>query len=525
MKTLRYLLIPVLLFLAFILLGATQAMAQGDARIQVFIGPEDARTAGAQWRVVGLDNWNDSGVTEDVAPNSQFDIEFQRIIGWIKPANVTVRTRSTDQEANPTTTLTVYYNAGQLTVTIEPEQARVDGAGWRLAGTLPDTDDGWYPSGTTVTGVEPGEDEIIEFKPVSGWLQPSTRSVLILEGVTTFHTETYERGTLGALQVVIEPAQANADGAQWRRVGETTWLDSGFTEQGIPPGNYAIEFKSVSGWIRPDDIQNVPIVAAQTEFRSGTYTRSNLGALHVLIEPAGARSAGAQWRRVGTTTWFDSGFTEEGIFPDDYDVEFKPISGWDPPANVNITIDAAQTAYTAGTYTALGALHVLIEPDGARDAGAQWRRVGTTTWFDSGFTEEGIPTGDHDIEFKAVSGWIRPGNENVDITAGQTSFITGTYIIARTGFLIVVIDPDTALAEGAQWRRVGAAAWRASNQKEQVFAGPHQVEFRKIPGWIAPNNQSVNVQPDQNSYLYRKYQKDEPKKVHLPGVLMLLLDE
>lgn len=76
-----------------------------------------------------------------------------------------------------------------------------------------------------------------------------------------------------------------------------------------------------------------------------------------------------------------------------------------------------------------GSLRVTISPQGAIDAGAQWRRVGTTTWLDSGYLESNVPVGSHTVEFKAVSGWNTPPNQSVTIYNGQTTNASGTYTI------------------------------------------------------------------------------------------------
>ena len=72
-------------------------------------------------------------------------------------------------------------------------------------------------------------------------------------------------------------------------------------------------------------------------------------------------------------------------------------------------------------YAAAGSLQVTISPQGAIDAGAQWRRVGTSTWRNSGTTETGIPVGQHTVEFSDVAGWTKPGNQTVTISNGQTT--------------------------------------------------------------------------------------------------------
>ena len=84
-------------------------------------------------------------------------------------------------------------------------------------------------------------------------------------------------------------------------------------------------------------------------------------------------------------------------------------------------------AYRQPTQT--GSLSVTINPQGAIDAGAQWRRTGTSTWRNSGYTESGIPIGQYTVEFSSISGWNTPANQIVQINNGQTTYASGTYTV------------------------------------------------------------------------------------------------
>jgi hypothetical protein len=84
----------------------------------------------------------------------------------------------------------------------------------------------------------------------------------------------------------------------------------------------------------------------------GTYTR-NTGSLMVTITPQGAIDDGAQWRRVGTSTWLNSGDTETDIPIGDYSVEFSDLTDWDTPADVDVTIVKDITTMANGVYTLL----------------------------------------------------------------------------------------------------------------------------------------------------------------------------
>jgi len=156
---------------------------------------------------------------------------------------------------------------------------------------------------------------------------------------------------------------------------------------------------------------------------------SQTGSLCVTISPQGAIDAGAQWRRTGTVTWYNSGQTESSIPVGQHTVEFKDISGWTKPANVPVTISSGLTTYASGIYNTqqTGSLCVTISPQGAIDAGAQWRRTGTATWRNSGQTESSIPAGQYTVEFKDISGWTKPADQAVTINNGQTTNASGTY--------------------------------------------------------------------------------------------------
>ncbi len=75
-----------------------------------------------------------------------------------------------------------------------------------------------------------------------------------------------------------------------------------------------------------------------------------------------------------------------------------------------------------------GSLTVTILPAGANTAGAQWRAGATGTYQNSGVTVTGLAVGSITVQFKAVTGWTTPADQNVTITAGGTATATGTYV-------------------------------------------------------------------------------------------------
>ena len=93
-------------------------------------------------------------------------------------------------------------------------------------------------------------------------------------------------------------------------------------------------------------------------------------------------------------------------------------------------IGAASVIITYATTANSGSLGVGIQPQGAVDAGAQWRLAGETVWRAPNIAASGIPAGNQTVEFKAVDGWITPLPASVSVVANLTVFLpvgSGTY--------------------------------------------------------------------------------------------------
>ena len=453
----------------------------GYSRLRVTIQPAEAVTAGAQWRRVGQPTWLDSGATEPEVPVGECTIEFKSLPGWDTPANKTVTTIL----AQLTDTSVTYVGYGSLKVTITPEEAVTDGAQWRRVGQPT-----WRDSGTTESDVPTGPCSV-EFKSINGWGTPSNKTVTIIHGEESSTTGQYYR--VGALKVNITPAEAVTAGAQWRRSGQPAWLNSGETEQNVPVGSQTIEFKPIDGWGAPQnqiaDIKKGEIFTADAQ-----YVR--VGSLKVTITPAAAVTAGAQWRRKDTLTWFASGATETNVPEGPQTVEFSEVTGWVKPANASATVEAGKIATASGTYTEItvGSLHVTITPQAAVSAGAQWRRVGQTTWLNSDATETDVPMGSCRVEFKAIEGWYAPATQTVTIPRSETAEAAGTYEQIAYGSLQVLITPAGAVSAGAQWRRSGTTDWFDSGETERNLPeGNYTVEFKALEGWRTPQSQMVSV--------------------------------
>lgn len=240
------------------------------------------------------------------------------------------------------------------------------------------------------------------------------------------------------------------------------------------------------------------------------------GSLTVTIQPAAAVSAGAQWRRVDTSPWFNSGATETGITPLPYNVEFKPIAGWTAPGYAAVTIYDGQTATAGGTYVQnTGSLVVTIIPGEVVTAGGQWRLDGGA-WQDSGSALTDVLAGSHTVSFKPVVNYTTPDDITANVLAGQTSVLLGTYVssvdyvlesadfnpgsstpVQPGGILDVTwsvsgSSPATVWAELFLSKTGGFDSWRGG----ATLTNSSQWEFPGGTEDHTPGNQVVNYVPD-----------------------------
>ncbi len=412
----------------------TEIIEQGA--ISVTISPQGAIDDGAQWRMtVGPDtDWHNSGeVISNVAVNT-YTIRYRNIYGWERPADGSV-TVTLGNTATTTGTYTEIIEQGAISVTISPQGAIDDGAQWRMT-TGPDT--GWHNSGDMLNNVPVGT-YTIRYRNIYGWERPADGSVTVTLGSTATTTGTYtEIIEQGSISVTISPQGAIDDGAQWRMtVGpDIDWHNSGDMLNNVPVGTYTIRYRNIYGWERPAD-GSVTVTLGSTATTTGTYTEIiEQGSISVTISPQGAIDDGAQWRMTTgpDTGWHNSGDMLNNVPVGTYTIRYRNIYGWERPADGSVTVTDGSTVTTTGTYTEIieqGAISVTISPQGAIDDGAQWRMtVGPDTgWHNSGEVISNVAVNTYTIRYRNISGWERPVDGSVTVTAGSTATTTGTYVL------------------------------------------------------------------------------------------------
>jgi hypothetical protein len=153
------------------------------------------------------------------------------------------------------------------------------------------------------------------------------------------------------------------------------------------------------------------------------------GSLTVTINPAPARTAGAQWR-VDEGAFRNSGVTVAGLSEGTHTVSFKTVNGWTAPASRRVDVRTSRTTSTSGTYVqsaqTTGALRVDLLPSGAVTAGAQWQ-VDGGAFTASGVTVSNLSPGFHTVAFKDIAGWVAPAGQQIAVTAGQTATASVSY--------------------------------------------------------------------------------------------------
>jgi hypothetical protein len=150
-------------------------------------------------------------------------------------------------------------------------------------------------------------------------------------------------------------------------------------------------------------------------------------------------------------------------------------------------------AYEYGSSSLTGSLTVTIEEPAP--TGAQWQ-VDGGGWNNSGETQTGLTDGNHTLSYKNITGWTKPANYTVTISAGEEQTVSGKYV-QQTGSLTVTIEPSDAVAAGAQWR-VGDGDWVDSGETQTgIPVGSQTILFKDVSGWSLPEEGSVEILNDE----------------------------
>jgi hypothetical protein len=184
------------------------------------------------------------------------------------------------------------------------------------------------------------------------------------------------------------------------------------------------------------------------------------------------------------------GLTWVKVAPGSYTVHFSHIEGYTEPADQVVSVTAGNTTVVTGTFTQRGSLHVTTSPAVAGTISVDGvPRDDWGMWTD-------IPAGAHQVCFGPVAGYTPPACQNITVTAGALTSITGTYTLNASapgatgvGFLRVTASP--ALPAQVSLNGVIADSWGLTWVK--VAPGSYTVHFSHIEGYTEPADQVVSV--------------------------------
>ncbi|MES2661052.1 MAG: choice-of-anchor tandem repeat GloVer-containing protein [Verrucomicrobiota bacterium] len=161
-------------------------------------------------------------------------------------------------------------------------------------------------------------------------------------------------------------------------------------------------------------------------------------------------------------------------------------------------------AFPGTIPSAEGFIVVNLTPSGPL---VGWRFAGEQQWRASGVPVAGLTTGDRDIEFRPVPGYIQPPGETVSITSGAAATVLERdYYETETsgnGGIGVTLKPDSIaeetvpLTDRGQWRLLGEddTQWRDSGTTlNGLIAGSYLIECKPLEGHATPPPATVIVE-------------------------------
>lgn len=200
-------------------------------------------------------------------------------------------------------------------------------------------------------GNETFEFEISVISPASV-TAPFKATVTIMENDSgLISTDTVASAALpgreARLQVNLNPSGVEGG---WRFLGQSQWNASGVTSDGLPQGDYEVEFKPANGFAHP-----VPVVLSLTNGVTRSYAAYYTATLsprsgNLTVTCAGTSLGGWKFVEEPDTAYRSSGTTLVGLNTGTYTIQFKPVDGLIAPGNLNAEVKSQTTQSYGGTY-------------------------------------------------------------------------------------------------------------------------------------------------------------------------------
>jgi hypothetical protein len=266
-----------------------------------------------------------------------------------------------------------------------------------------------------------------------------------------------------------------------------------------------------------------PIVLALSVFPSGPAGASGTdGLLRVVTSPSVASQITVDGNI--SDTW---GLNWLEIAPGSHTVCFSWIQGYQTPPCQTVTVTTGNTTTVEGDFVQNGFLRVETSP-----AVPGTISVDGNPMDDWGMWTD-LPVGPHQVCFGAVQDYTAPACQDVTLTAGNTTTVTGDYTSSPgasgqsgVGLLRVVTSPAVA----SQITVDGNVADTWGLNWLEIAPGSHTVCFTWVEGFTTPPCQTVTVDDGatttvtgsfvQRGWLQVQSSPPEPATISMDGVPM-----
>ena len=207
------------------------------------------------------------------------------------------------------------------------------------------------------------------------------------------------------------------------------------------------------------------------------------GSLVVNLSPAGI---GAQWQVNGT--YYNSGDIANPLTPGQYTVSFKPVSGYTPPANQIVTINANAQTTASGTYSVIApsTYTLTLNYDGVTGYTVnQPFGIGGGNTYNAGAVVQLTANAYFGYHFVSWGGDASGTANPTTITMNGNKTVSANFAAGdpNLGTVIVTIQPPEAAAAGVTWG-FNDNDFRASGTSYSYYPETVWVELHNTNGWI-----------------------------------------
>jgi nitrous oxidase accessory protein NosD len=283
--------------------------------------------------------------------------------------------------------------------------------------------------GLTWVKMAPGT-HVIRFSDVPGLGTPPEASVNVEAGATSTAAGVY--AAHGWLRVMTDPplpGTISVDGIPRNDFG--VWM-------AVPPGTYEISFGAVRGYSRPNSVVATVEPERLTEV-TGRYVYdgsgsgpdlTRLGFLRV-VTSVGDFQAGVQSRiSVDGVVRDEWGLSWVKLPIGTHTVSFSGVPALETPAPQTVEVRAGEVTYITGFFRFHGSLRVITSP--AVPATIFVDGIPRNDWG----MWQSMPAGTYTVSFGSVPGYPTPLPQQVTVTEGRLTVVTGSYATVHEAELV-----------------------------------------------------------------------------------------